>query len=57
LEDNGDKFWYLHDTTKYHRIDGPAIEYANGNKEWCINGKEYSEEEYNVIIQCPWMID
>ena len=24
---------------KYHRIDGPAIEYADGYKEWWINGK------------------
>jgi hypothetical protein len=28
-----------------HRTDGPAIEYANGNKYWYINGIEYSEED------------
>lgn len=22
-----------------HRIDGPAIEYTNGNTVWCLNGK------------------
>ena len=24
---------------KYHREDGPAIEYADGDKFWCLNGK------------------
>ena len=24
---------------KFHRIDGPAIEYANGTKEWYIDDK------------------
>ena len=23
----------------YHRTDGPAVEYANGNKYWYLNGK------------------
>ena len=26
---------------KLHRLDGPAIEYANGNKEWFQNGKRH----------------
>ena len=30
--DNGDKHWYLNN--KRHRENGPAIEYANGGKEW-----------------------
>jgi hypothetical protein len=28
IYDDGDKFWYLNG--KYHRTDGPAIEWANG---------------------------
>lgn len=24
---------------KLHRTDGPAIEYANGNKRWYFNGQ------------------
>jgi hypothetical protein len=32
----------------YHRTDGPAAEYADGSKWWYINGKEYTEEEFNV---------
>ena len=22
-----------------HRVDGPAIEYADGDRHWCVNGK------------------
>jgi len=33
----GTKRWYLNN--KLHRIDGPAVEYANGDKFWYLNGK------------------
>jgi hypothetical protein len=29
--------WFL--KGKLHRADGPAVEYANGNKAWYLNGK------------------
>jgi hypothetical protein len=29
--------WYLDD--KLHRLDGPAIEFANGGKHWYLDGK------------------
>ena len=29
-------FYYLNN--KFHRIDGPAIEYSNGDKWWLQNG-------------------
>ena len=29
---------------KLHRTDGPAIEYADGHKEWYINGKRHRED-------------
>ena len=25
---------------KYHREDGPALEYSNGDKEWWLNGQQ-----------------
>ena len=31
-QDNGTKEWYLNGLC--HREDGPAIEYANGDKAW-----------------------
>jgi hypothetical protein len=40
--DNGDKFWYQND--KLHRLDGPAIEDADGFKEWYQNGKCHRED-------------
>jgi len=32
-------------------LDGPAVEYANGDKYWYIEGKEYSEEEFLKATQ------
>jgi hypothetical protein len=32
----GDKRWMLND--KHHRVDGPAVEWANGSKTWCLHG-------------------
>ena len=33
----GDKFWYKDD--KLHREDGPAVEFADGIKGWCLHGE------------------
>ena len=35
---NGIKSWY-NKQGQYHRRDGPAVEDANGNKGWYVNGK------------------
>jgi hypothetical protein len=34
--------WYLNGNL--HREDGPAIEYADGNKEWYLNGERHRED-------------
>jgi hypothetical protein len=34
---NGNKFWYQHG--KLHRLDGPAMEWADGCKAWYQKGK------------------
>jgi len=39
IDEYGTKSWYLND--KYHRTDGPAIEYINGDKHWFLNGKRH----------------
>ena len=31
--------WFLNG--KYHREDGPAVEYADGTKSWWLNGKRH----------------
>ena len=42
---------YEDDSGLFHRLDGPAIEYANGNKEWYVNGERHRLDgpavEYN----------
>ena len=45
---DGSKSWYLNG--KYHREDGPAIEFADGSKHWYLNGKELTEEEFKRHI-------
>ena len=42
--DDGTKWWHLND--KLHREDGPAIEMANGDKAWWLNGEQVTEEEH-----------
>ena len=39
------------DSRKRHRIDGPAIEYANGDKYYYIDGKQHSEQEHRQIVE------
>ena len=47
--DGHDKEWWFEG--KKHRLDGPAIEKANGRKIWYIEGKEYTEEEFNKYVK------
>ena len=39
---NGSTRWYLNG--QLHREDGPAVEYANGTKEWWVDGKHVKTE-------------
>jgi hypothetical protein len=34
---------YYNSEGEYHRIDGPAVTYHNGDKGWYINGKTHRE--------------
>ena len=36
-DSDGTKRWCING--KYHRTDGPAIEWADGSKSWYLNGK------------------
>ena len=40
----GTKYWYLNG--KLHREGGPAIVWADGTKEWCLNGMWLSKEDH-----------
>jgi hypothetical protein len=36
-DEYGNKYWY--ENGLLHRLDGPAVEYANGDKEWWQNAR------------------
>ena len=43
---------YFNDADKLHRLDGPALEWSRGYKSWWINGRVYTEKEWEKIC-CP----
>lgn len=54
----GIKFWYLNG--KLHRLDGPAIEIADGTKQWYLNDKKHRIDGPAVEMangQKEWWID
>jgi hypothetical protein len=59
----GTKSWYLNG--RYHRLDGPAVEYEDGDKEWLANGKYYDSfdnwleainvsDEQKIFLKLKW---
>lgn len=45
IDERGTKIYYSdRKMTILHREDGPACEWADGNKYWYINGKFHREE-------------
>jgi hypothetical protein len=44
---------YRNEKGSFHRLDGPAIEYSDGDKWWYLNDTRYfSEQEYqNELIK------
>lgn len=45
FNNGGNKFWMFNN--KRHREDGkPALIYANGDKEWWLNGKQYIPDNH-----------
>ena len=45
-DEDGNEFWYLPSKGKdhYHRLDGPAVEYENGTKEWWVEDKRHRSD-------------
>ena len=42
IDEDGNKFYYKNKRmTIEHRLDGPAIEWADGSKEWWVDGKRH----------------
>ena len=46
-KDEDGEFWYLNG--KWHREDGPAIIYEDGQLEWWVNGKPHREDGPAII--------
>ena len=45
IDEKGSKFWYSDKKqTKLHREDGPAVEWADGLKEWYLNDKYHRKD-------------
>ena len=42
IDEYGHKRYYKDRAlTKLHRLDGPAIEWADGSKAWCVDGQRH----------------
>ena len=50
---DGNILWYRN--WVLHRLDGPAVEFANGSKSWWVNGEQMmSEGQFNR--RRAWMV-
>ena len=49
INEVGDKFYYF--GNKLHNLEGPAVEYVDGSKEWWINDCLFSEEDFNSMVE------
>jgi phage gp46-like protein len=41
IDSEGDRCWYKPGTNIRHRLDGPAVECANGSRSWWADGKRH----------------
>ena len=48
-EEHGNVFWDFNGLR--HRLDGPAIEWNNVDKEWYINGILYTKEQFDNKVK------
>ena len=42
---NGDILWFTAEG-QLHRTDGPAVEFADGRRQWWVDGEHLTEEEF-----------
>lgn len=45
----GDKRWF-NEAGEYHRVDGPAIVYENGDMSWYLNGERHRSDGPAVVV-------
>ena len=53
INKNGDNIWYLPSKGKscWHRLDGPAVEYNDGIKQWWVNGEQLPAEDVEIWLE------
>jgi len=45
INEEGNTYYHADkEMTTLHRVDGPAIEYDDGSREWYLNGKLHRED-------------
>jgi hypothetical protein len=44
----GSKTWWIGDMR--HRENGPAVMFSDGIRMWYLNGKQFTEFEFNKIL-------
>ncbi len=52
VDEFGNKYWHKDDL--YHREDGPAVEFANGNRYWYYQGQNidcHSQEQFERLLK------
>lgn len=46
VDDDGAVRFYKPGTTDRHRLDGPAVVYADGSKYWYVDGVRLTESQF-----------
>jgi len=58
INENGDKAYYSDKEMKIrHRVDGPAVEYKNGDEQWYRNGKLHREDGPAKVFTDQYRVD
>jgi hypothetical protein len=50
-DDCYDRTEYYNEKGQLHRIDGPAVEYVDGEKQWWVNGKLHRDGDLPAVIK------
>jgi hypothetical protein len=48
--DTDGHIFYYNDKKQQHRLDGPAVEWSNGEGSWHINYKPYFKKQHNRLV-------
>jgi hypothetical protein len=61
IDKHGDKFYFKDkEMTVFHRLDGPAVEWSIGYKEWWVDGKRHRTDGPAIVYSNGykvWFID